>query len=226
MPNPDTADVAVMLRVLSHELRTPVGVIQGYLRLMAAGRVAPDAQPRIYDQLNQATTRIAALGQQASDVAHWLVQAPEGGQVMTIQEMWERAASRVAPTTTAALDLDEPGRETRVRSLEIDALPAAWASVCDAVAREVGGKVTVTGRVAAATHALDLFVQGTDRMTAVERLPGPGDAGASTLTFDRGGLGLAFVLGATIFGAHGGQLWGIAGQPASVGFRLPVEDSL
>lgn len=223
MSNPDAAEVAVMLRVLSHELRTPVGVIQGYLRLMAAGRVPPDAQPRIYDQLQQASARIASLGQQASDVAHWLVQPAAGGQVMTIQEMWDRAASRVAPTTTAALDLDDIGRQTRVRNLESDALATACASVCDAVAREVGGKVTVTGRTTE-SHALDLFVQGTDRMTAVDRLPGPGDAGAAELVFDRGGLGLAFVLGATIFGAHGGQLWGIAGQPASVGFRLPVED--
>jgi hypothetical protein len=142
---------------------------------------------------------------------------------MTIREMWDRAASRIAPTTTAALRLDDAGLQTRVRSIEMDALPAAWASVCDAVAREVGGKVTVTGRTGKSPRSVDVFVLGADGASA-DGLPGPSDAGASALTFDRGGLGLAFVLGAAIVGAHGGQLWSIAGHPASVGFRLPVED--
>src|SRR5687768_1762799 len=65
-------EISEILRVLAHELRTPVGVAQGYVRMLLEDRLADVVdQRRALEQTNRALARVAELSQEESTLAAW-----------------------------------------------------------------------------------------------------------------------------------------------------------
>src|SRR5690348_1243122 len=61
-----------VLSVLAHELRSPLSVLQGYIRLLQRKRDATDPESAMLTAMLGATTRLAALGRQSSELAVWM----------------------------------------------------------------------------------------------------------------------------------------------------------
>src|SRR5690606_2028831 len=65
-----------LLSVLRHELRIPLSVLQGYLRLMLQQGGTDDANRRMLQAMLDATGRLTAIGRQAADLASWTTASP------------------------------------------------------------------------------------------------------------------------------------------------------
>src|SRR5688572_15898358 len=71
-------DTPTLLAVLAHEVRGPVSVLQGYLRLLEQRRPGSDSDAATIEAMRRSTVRLADLGHEASALAAWLKRtAPE-----------------------------------------------------------------------------------------------------------------------------------------------------
>lgn len=195
-----------VLRVVSHELRGPLGVIQGYLRILRTRRADDETDVRMLNAMLDATGRLTTLARQASDLATWQDGHALAGERVTIpaRALIERAvagvtagvASAEVPDEASALLVETPGA---------GALAAALTALIQAVARETEPPVLVSGR-AIAGHRLGVVIRPSAATAAVpEDLDALGPAAvtpASGAAFDEGGHGLALVLAAEVLAAH------------------------
>jgi K+-sensing histidine kinase KdpD len=212
-------DLATTLRVLSHELRTPVGVLQGYLRMLSEGRLPTADQPRIFTQMQTAATRVASLGQQASEISRWLDHSIESAWTsIPVSQLVERAVSTSAAASRVMPELDGQSPAT-VRTFDAPALTTAFASVVNAVARESAGTLTIVGRPSKDHDgSVELLIAPT--APDLRDVPGPDDPQAAPLRLEYGGVGLSLVLSSAVVHAHGGQVWQLPDRPAFFGIRL------
>jgi signal transduction histidine kinase len=182
-----------LLSVLSHELRGPLGILQGYLRLMQRQRPAGEADAPILAAMLEATGRLTAIGRQADQIRAWC--GPQRHDVAIdvpardLAEASAGASGGLLGPTGGARTCDAP-----VRVFDRDAVAAALAALALRVSREHGG----------ADVALDVTT-ASDHVTFT-LLPGPGDTTAGTpvtVGFDGGGQGLSLVLASYVLDGHG-----------------------
>src|SRR5262245_45070137 len=65
-------DIGQILHVLAHEVRTPVGVAHGYIRLLLEGRLPTEHdQRRAIEQLQKALTRLTDLSHESTALANF-----------------------------------------------------------------------------------------------------------------------------------------------------------
>jgi len=216
------------LGVLAHELRGSVGIVQGYIRLLRLRRT-DEQEERMLQAMMEATARLAALGAQASELAHWQ-EAPTGGEVVTIRlRDWLDRAARAADVP-AGVDIRcgaEAG-EWGVQSHDMAALTAALATTLQAAARQrPGAPVVVHAQEPAADSAATISIGASDSAGAapmdVSGRPGyPEFSGAKQFGFDQGGHGLALVLASWVLAAHGARVESQAGEPGPVTLNIPI----
>ena len=208
-------DLAVTLRVMSHELRTPIGVMQGYLRMLVDGRVADDARPRVFAQLQQASSRLAQLTRQATDLAHWAdsASASEVRQV-SVSDVLADAQRLLAETSTPIhVDADTT---LRVRTPDAQALVAATSGLVEAVRRRSNRPATLCARLAGPA-SVSIWAGSA---SSADHAVGDADASRQPVDLEQGGLGLSLVLASAIVAAHGGQLW-CSNDASLVGLTIP-----
>jgi signal transduction histidine kinase len=212
-------DLTTTLRVLTHELRTPVGVIQGYVRMLSEGRVGDDDQQQVFKQIREATSRVAALGDQVDELIRWLPAEPSLPESeMTLSAL---LADSVALAKFGSRTLIEDVHHASIRTSDARAIVRTCATLIDAVARESLDIVRIGTRPAGDGLAHDLLLSADPAVTGLADVAGPEDGASSPLSLDRGGLGMALVCGAAVVDAHGGVLWQLTGHRAFVGLRLP-----
>lgn len=205
-------DASSTLRLLAHELRTPVGVIQGYLKMLVDGRVDDQMRPRVMSQLQQAASRVAQLTQQASDLAHWVSGAnARDHQNVPVERLiagiLQRAPQNLQVTTAVA--------------------PACEAMICPA-----------SDLPALVESGLALVTAMTRNRSAIALVVRPGEQGSVDIAvttpdahFDtfadarpvdlgEGGVGLSLLIASAMVAAHDGRLWQIVNPPAW-GMTLP-----
>lgn len=211
--------MAQVLNTLAHEIRTPLAVSQGYLKLYVDGRLTtPDAQQRALQQTREALgviavlctdmVRVGALAEagepalterlEATAFAHGLKAKPELAAA-SWTEAWPPAA-RIA--TNAPVDLvraigvvikaafDEDTRSPHVVDIGADG---------DALVIRAGTPATLS----ALSHQPD----------------GPGATPVNTV---RGGKGLSLIWAAFVIEQHRIQMWNHHAHKASVGVRIPL----
>ena len=215
-------NLAQVLNTLAHEIRTPLAVAQGYLKLYLDGRLTDgDDTRRAFEQTRQALGALATL-------------CVDMGKVSTLSE----SASQGIPERVSAADFVAG---LRAQS-EIDG--ATWAG-------DAGTRAAASGMIEATNHrdliqavaivskaafdeareaphavrteagnALIVLAGANDSLAALQS--GPGAPDARPVDFVKGGKGLKLIWAAFVLDKHRVQTWTDANHRASVGFSIPL----
>lgn len=226
-----TSEHSVFARALSlavHELRTPVTVTTGYLRMLLREQAGPisDRQRKMLEEAERSSGRINALISELSELGKLVA-----GE-LTPPAVTFNLAALVAEM---AGDMQEGGdRGIRVEVRATKHVPVAGdrlrlgtalRALVHAALRErvePGVVVVACSTVADGGGPWALVTIGDE--TAIPALAGLARAAAPP-PFDewRGGLGLALPVGRRLIEAHGGAVWSAPDNPrAGSAFRLPL----
>ena len=216
-------NLAQVLNTLAHEIRTPLAVSQGYLKLYLDGRFANVEDTRkAFEQTRQALGtlatlcadmgRVGALSERPSPLgvpermtaADFVRSLRASGDVASAS--WqEDAADQVA----AQGDIEPGNHRDLVEAVAIVA-KAAFDEARDqphAVKSVVGKELIVLAGTAASLPALQA---------------GPEAAHARAVNFVKGGKGLKLIWAAFVLDLHRVHTWTHSEHRASVGFRIPL----
>ena len=215
---PVEAELPLLLSLSVHELRTPITVVAGYLRMLLkdpSGLL--DARYRHFlEESEKSCARLAAIVAEMSELS-----ALESG----------KAVLKRAPFDLRALLVDAIAALPDVPDRTVDvALTTA-----DGPAVAEGDSPRLTTALAAILHGLRREVVSTDRILVQERAGEYNSKRASWIaiaepehidsisnaapdsltTFDewRGGCGLSLAVARRIIHGHSGAVWSIAGGP-------------
>ena len=210
-------NLAQVLNTLAHEIRTPLAVSQGYLKLYLDGRLTNvDDTRRAFEQTRQALGTLATL-------------CVDMGKVSALSE----GATRGIPERVSAADF--------VKSVQAqsDIEGATWTGdagtgAIEAVnARELAEAVAIVAKAAfdeareapknvrtEAGAQLTVLAGANDSLAALQS--GPGAPEARPVDFAKGGKGLKLIWAAFVLNKHQVQTWTVAEHRASVGFRFPL----
>jgi len=210
-------NLAQVLNTLAHEIRTPLAVSQGYLKLYLDGRLTDvDDTRKAFEQTRQALGTLATL-------------CVDMGKVSALSE----SASQGIPERLAAADFV---KSVQAQS-EIEG--ATWSgdagtrAIETTNARELAHAVAIVSKAAfdeareaprtvrtEAGDELIVLAGANDSLTALQ--PGPGAPNARPVDFAKGGKGLKLIWAAFVLDKHRVQTWTVADHRASVGFRFPL----
>jgi hypothetical protein len=208
-----------VLHVLAHELRTPVGIAHGYVRLLLEERLTQESdRRRALEQMQKALGRLSDLSHESTALASWFEQDHATARPVEARLLIEHiaAADYDFPVTVATSGVP-PG--VAVATTDEPSLCRALTGIVRATARELRGTTCdVVGRVVDGTFEI---LTGPEEQLAALRL-GPAAAGAGPVALERGGLGLALVHAAIVLDAHGAERWTMNGSRQTVGVRLPI----
>jgi len=210
-------NLAQVLNILAHEIRTPLAVSQGYIKLYLDGRFTNvDDTRKAFEQTRQALGTLATL-------------CVDMGRVSALSE----SRSPGVPEHVTATDF-----VTRLRAVD-EVARAAWqGDAGDRVIepgnhRDLVQAVAIVSKAAFdedrdAPHVVQTATDG-DLIVlagASDSLPdlqlGPGAPHARTVDFVKGGKGLKLIWAAFVLDLHRVQTWTHSGHRASVGFRIPL----
>ena len=214
-----------------HELRTPVTVVSGYLRMLLKEQAGPinEKQRKMLEEAERSCARISVLVGEMSELGKL-----EGGDAALASQPIDLAAL-LAELATGMHEGDDRGVRVEARGPtqpvmvtgDRTRLSAALRALMHAAVRERGepGVVFVECSVLTDLTPPSALVaigdEGTVRslVEAARRAPPPFDEW-------RGGLGLALPIGRRVIERQGGVLWSAAGDHAGAGsaLRLPLSD--
>lgn len=212
-----------------HELRTPVTVVSGYLRMVLKEQAGPlnEKQRHMLEEAERSCARINTLVSEMSELGKLeskqitVASAPIdlAALVSAVASNMHEGAERGIRIDTRGVDRPLMVTGDRVR------LEAALGALIHAALREraePGVLVVQCARVDDASRIWAVVTIG-DEPVAQALLE---SARTATSSFDewRGGLGLAIPVGRRVIEAHGGALWSLAGDPRRAGsaVRLPM----
>jgi two-component system sensor histidine kinase KdpD len=215
-------DASRVLSLLSHELRGPLGVIRGYLRLLE--QVAPELSEKSRQSIAaalRASERMAEVLNEASLLAHL-----EIGEV-TLELKRVPLATLVHSAIQAAslpegshVDLDSAALPSVNLEADEARLRMALATFITAVARAQSSNIVVeisaTRTRLSGKQAVRLRI-GPRTLSGVQ-------ASEVALNANRGGFGLAIPIAAVIIAGHGGRVRELRHGDRSAGLliSLPV----
>lgn len=212
-------NMAQVLSTLAHEIRTPLAVSQGYLKLYADGRLTtPDEQRRALQQTREALGVIARL-------------CAEMGKVSALSEV-------PAPALVARIDATDLVQELTSAS---ELAGAAWAgdrpagaAIATNAPRDLAGAITVLIKAAfdeakTSPHAVEIHADQDSLVllagaasTVGALRAGPGADTTKVVDVVHGGKGLSLIWAAFVLQQHHVETWTLRDHKASTGFRIPL----
>jgi signal transduction histidine kinase len=198
-----------LISLAVHELRTPAGVVGGYLRMLQRDTEDPpsDRHRKLIDEAERSCARLVGIIAALSEIA----KLDEGLVSMASQEtdlfvMAANAAGGVQEPAEHGVHLEVRGQNTGAPMKgDRDRLEAAFAAVFHAIVREKVGPCTVVvdrrlveegGR----RSAVIVVAEASAVQAAYDAPPGSFDE-------KRGGVGLSLPLARRVIEAHRGRLW-------------------
>jgi signal transduction histidine kinase len=205
-----------------HELRTPAGVISGYIRMLLTDSNTPlsDRHRKLLQETEKSCARLAGLLTEMSDMGKI-----DSGRLQFTQRPLD-VFELVAQVADLVHESKDRGVRLEVRGLaqgapvsgDAEWLRRAFDAVLRAVLREKpAGAVVVAERrvqtVDGRRCAVVIVAEESTVQAAYDRPAGP-------LEERRGGMGLALPLTRRVIDAHGGRIW----APASATSRAQDSD--
>lgn len=211
-------NLAQVLNTIAHEIRTPLAVSQGYLKLYLDGRLTnADDQRRAFQQTREALGTLATLATDMGKVGS-LSDAPSPALLERV------AAPQLVELVKGASEVD---------GAEWTGDTSAPVSVASNGSADLGRAIAIVARAAfdeareqprvmrvASRHELLMLAGTPEAIPALEA--GPGAAAARNVDFARGGKGLRLIWAAFVLQQHRVHTWTHQDHRASVGFRFPL----
>ena len=213
-------DLARVLNVLAHEIRTPLAVSQGYLKLMAEGRLtAPAEQASALERTRDALRKIAALcGEMGRLGALADADAPELRERMPARALVEGVCDALSSHTPTCRGVAIPER-----GIATDGgrnLPEAVAALGTMAFMDCGQGPKVVDVVAVSDTSLTLILGGEHETAACPR--SPDEPGAAAPSLVRGGFGLSLLWAELVLNRHRVRAWHQPDAPGAIGVILPL----
>jgi signal transduction histidine kinase len=211
-------NLAQVLNTVAHEIRTPLAVSQGYLKLYLDGRLTnAEDQRRALQQTRDALGTLATLCNDMSKVSA-LSEAPAPALMERVPAAQFVEQLKSASEVEGAAWTGDTNCPTAIASNSVADLVRAVAVVTKAAfdeAREAPRALHV--------HGGDDFVMLAGSPQAVSALAAGPDAGdARQVNFTKGGKGLRLIWAAFVLQQHRVHTWTHQGHRNSVGFRFPL----
>jgi signal transduction histidine kinase len=215
-----------LLSLSVHELRTPMTVVAGYIRMLLKDRAGPvtDQQRRLLEEAEKSCGRLSALLAEMSELSNL-----EGG---TAPFNRSSVDLHTVLTDTIATLPEVPDREIEVVLSAPDGpvtvegdpvrLKTAFTAVLNALRRELVTSTQLFVRERAHTNGAAqawVAIADADHIDALS-VPQP----PSLMVFDewRGGCGLSLAIARRVINAHGGAIWSPEGVKAGAVIMLPM----
>lgn len=194
-----------MCSVLAHELRSPLSVLQGYVRMLQRQRDANHPEAAMLDAMLDATGRLATIARQASDLGNWLsANERQPRDVVALDTVFDALTDRLGSDEAVAivrpLVTGAPPRQLRG---DPAALADALVAVVTAMRRDdQAAVIEVLETVPAPGQPAGITVRPQPTKVA------PAESGRAPhqFAFDRGGAGLALVAASYVFDGHGASV--------------------
>ena len=216
-----------LLALSVHELRTPLSVVLGYVRMLLTDRAGPlsEQQRKLLEEASRSCARLSAVIAEMSELS----QLEEGKLGFNRKRVDLRALLADAVASLPQL----PDREIRIAvqmgdgsaPIEGDAarLKTAFAAVVHALRRELvtADELRLHERTRRdGSHSASwIAIAPPDRIASVDN--SPADA-LTTFNEWRGGCGLSLAVARRVINAHGGEIWSPRDDPkAGAVVRIP-----
>jgi signal transduction histidine kinase len=210
-----------------HELRTPVTVVAGYLRMLLKEQAGPltEKQRKMLEEADRSCGRLGALVAEMSELGKL-----EGKQVALARQEFDLSAL-AAELASGMHEGSDRGVHVEVRGAapvmvigDRTRIGAALRALMHSALRERGepGVIVVECSAVTGEPAWGVVAIGDETILPALRAAAQG----TVPPFDewRGGLGLALPVARRVIEAHGGALWSADGDQARAAsaFRLPL----
>ena len=217
------------MSLVVHELRTPAGVVGGYLRMLQGDGADPlsERQLKMISEAEKSCARLVAIVAEMSELSKLeagLIKL--GRQPIDLFPLVEDVANGVHESQDRGVRI-EVGGSAGGAMLEGDQtrLRQAFSAIIKAIVREQAATCTVVvdrrhDRSGGSSSAVIVIAESGSVHTAYESAPAPFDE-------KRGGLGLSLPLARFVIEAHGGRLTSPSGasvRGAAV-VTLPLSES-
>ena len=210
-----------------HELRTPVTVVAGYLRMLLKEQGGPlsDKQRKMLEEAERSCGRIGALVSEMSEFGK--LESRElalARQDFDLTALIHELASGMHEGDDRGVTVEARGDRPCIVAGDRQRLSAAVRALMHSAVRERGepGVIVVDSSVIEGHPAWGVVAIG-DAAT-VPALVGAAQTPAAHFDEWRGGLGLAVPVARRVIEAHGGALWSTDGAQsrAACALRLPL----
>ncbi len=216
-------DISSVLHVLAHELRTPAGIAQGYLRMLLAEQLTEAAdRRRAIEQTQKALARMSELTAESSRLARWLDDQHGAPHASIDAHALVTRVVNDAGIETVRASVEVPPGSGEIETVDGDALAAALVSIVKVTAREMKNQSCAIHARLIGSQTMDVLIGDEQQLDALSS--GPEAPGAVPLALERGGVGLSLVIAVAVLETHAARQWTVGGLRTTVGIRLPFQE--
>lgn len=184
--------------LLAHELRSPLSVLQGYIRLLQRSRAPEDPEHAMLTAMLEATGRLSWFARQSSELGAWMRTRDEtSGAALRVDALYALLLKTDSRHTWALDETPSLVSAQIAGGADGAILTTSLVAVADAVAREHNSAAAVAHISSADGTTLTVTVRpSTPRKASQTRASAAPDRDAF---FVQGGLGLGLVTASHVF---------------------------